>query len=75
MTISQRADAALAALGQHTGQAYRRAVPAPVEKGEIEEAMIDLVADLEHLAKREEISFVGVLSMARRHVIEERAGL
>lgn len=66
MTNNERADAALAALGQHT-----RAVPAPVEAAEIEEAMIDLIADLKHLARREGVDFNAVLRMAGQHYFEE----
>lgn len=71
MTNTERADAALAALGQHTASAYRHAVPAPVEAAEIEEAMIDLIADLKHLARREGIDFNAVLRMAGQHYFEE----
>ena len=70
MTNAERADAALIALDRYDGGGRH-----PVEKEEIEEAMVDLIANLEHLAKREGVSFVGVLGMAMRHVIEERAGL
>ena len=71
MTNTERADAALAALGQHTAQTYRHAVPAPVEAAEIEEAMIDLIADLKHLAHREGIDFNAALRMAGQHYFEE----
>ena len=71
MTNTERADAALAALGQHTALAFRHAVPAPVEAAEIEEAMIDLIADLKHLAHREGIDFNAVLRMAGQHYFEE----
>jgi hypothetical protein len=71
MTNTERADAALAALGQHTASAYRHAVPAPVEAAEIEEAMIDLIADLKHLAHREGIDFNAVLRMAGQHYFVE----
>ena len=74
MTNAERAGAAQVALGWHAvekdGEKPDMTVP-----GVLEEAMIDLIADLEHLAKREGVSFVGVLSMARKHIIEERAGL
>jgi len=64
MTNTKRADAALAALGQH-------AAPAPVEAAEVEEAMIDLIADLKHLAHREGVDFNAVLRMAGQHYFEE----
>ncbi|MBE3118066.1 MAG: hypothetical protein IMZ50_04820 [Candidatus Atribacteria bacterium] len=71
MTNIERADAALAALGQHTAQAYRRAVPAPATAAEIEEAMIDLIADMKHLARREGVNFDEALRMAGHHYFEE----
>jgi len=71
MINKERADAALAALGQHTAQTFQNAVPAPVETAEIEEAMIDLIADLKHLAHREGVDFNAVLRMAGQHYFEE----
>jgi len=74
MTNAERADAALTALGHHV-KAKDYSEPEPVETAEIEEAMVDLIADLKHLAKREGINFDAVLRMAGRHYFEERAGL
>jgi len=73
MTNAERAGAAQVALGWHAVEKDGEK-PDMTVVGVLEEEMIDLLADLEHLAKQEGISFVGVLSMARRHVIEERAG-
>ena len=72
MTNTERADAALVALWEYDKAKGNDGVLNDVPI--VQETMIDLIADLEHLAKREGISFVGVLSMARKHVIEERAG-
>jgi len=70
MTNAERADAALIALDRYyidkDGPGNR-----PVEMGEIQEAMIDLVADLKHLAHREGIDFNAVLRMAGQHYFEE----
>lgn len=74
MTNAERAGAAQVTLGWHAvekdGEKPDTTIP-----GVLEEEMIDFLADLEHLAKQEGISFVGVLSIAQRHVIEERVGL
>lgn len=70
MTNKERADAALIALDRYDGGGRH-----PVEKEEIGEAMIDLIADLKHLARREGVDFDEVLRMAGRHYFEEARGL
>jgi len=69
MTNAERADAALIALDRYDGGGRH-----PVEKEEIEEAMVDLIADLRHLAQRESIDFGSVFRMAGHNYFEERAG-
>lgn len=73
MTNAERADAAMIALEWHATEKDGNA-PDMTIKGVLEEEMTDLLADLEHLAKREDINFDAVLRIARLHVIEERAG-
>jgi len=70
MTNAERADAALIALDRYS---IDKDGPGnhPVEMGEIQEAMIDLIADMKHLARREGVNFDEVLRMAGRHYFEE----
>lgn len=70
MTNAERADIALDALECHVkGKDYSAASPA--EAAEIEESMVDVIADLKHLAHREGVDFNAVLRMAGRHYFEE----
>jgi len=73
MTNKERADAALVALWEFDKAKGNDGIlnDAPI----VQETMIDLIADLKHLARREEIDFDAVLRMAGRHYFEEGAGL
>ena len=67
---NERADAAFIALDRYS---IDKDGPgsSPVETAEIEEAMIDLIADLKYLARREGVDFNAVLRMAGQHYFEE----
>ena len=69
MTNHERADTALVALWEYDKAKGNDGVlnDSPI----VEETMIDLIADLKHLAKREGINFDAVLRMAGRHYFEE----
>ncbi len=64
-TINDRADVAEVAL-----EAYRDANP-DGEGESVEELLTDLLADLLHLAKREDVDVYRVLFMAQQHFEEE----
>jgi len=70
MTNTERADAALIALDRYS---IDKDGPGrhPVEMPEIGEAMIDLITDLKHLARREGVDFDAVLRMAGRNYFKE----
>ena len=74
MTNTERADAAMIALEWHAAEKDGKGTTDMTVPGVLEEEMTDLLADLEHLAMRENINFADVKERALRHVFEERAG-
>lgn len=74
MTNAERADAAMIALEWHAAEKDGTGTTDMTVPGVLEEEMIDLLADLEHLAHRKGIFFESILRIARGHFAEERDG-
>jgi hypothetical protein len=73
MTNAEKADAAMIVLKWRAAERDGSA-PGMDIKGVLEEEMIDLLADLKHLAKREGVDFIRALHMASDHFLEESEG-